>query len=98
MKAVVCFGSARPFVADPAAVRVIAAEYAAAVPGDKLSAWQQGWPGFGVWAGEPGYAPVAQFTDTTRGEGCRTRTRRCLCSVCGCPGRAGRWTRGEPPS
>ena len=69
VKAVVCVGDARPPVADPYTMRMIGIEYAEAVAGDKLSVWQHGWPGFGVWAGEPGYAPVAQFTDTTRGGG-----------------------------
>jgi len=69
VKAVVCVGAAVPPVADQATVRTIAAEYTTAARTDGLSAWQRGWPGFGVWSGEPGYAPVAQFTDTTRGGG-----------------------------
>ena len=66
VKAVVCVGADRPPVTDPAALARISAAYAAAVPGNKLAAWQRGWPGFGVWAGEPGYATVANFSDTGR--------------------------------
>lgn len=65
VKAVVCVGSECPQAADPEAVRRIAADYAAAVPRNPLTAWQRGAPGFGVWGGEPGYAPVANFADTT---------------------------------
>jgi aldehyde:ferredoxin oxidoreductase len=64
VKAIVCVGDEQPPVADPSGVRRIAADYAAAAQTSKLTGWQQGWPGFGVWAGEPGYAPVANFTDT----------------------------------
>jgi len=69
VKAVVCVGSHRPPLADPEAVHRIAAGYAAAVPENSLTAWQHGAPGFGLWAGEPGYAPVGNFADTTRGGG-----------------------------
>lgn len=69
VKAVVCVGDEVPPVADPATVAAIAAEYADAAATNSLSVWQHGTPGFGVWAAEPGYAPVAQFTDTTRGGG-----------------------------
>jgi aldehyde:ferredoxin oxidoreductase len=44
----------------------LAAAFRAAVPGNPLTSWQQASPGFGVWAGEPGYGPVANFADTTR--------------------------------
>jgi aldehyde:ferredoxin oxidoreductase len=86
VKAVVCVGDERPPVADPVALRRIGAEYAATVT--KLGAWQQGRPGFGLWTGEPGHAPVANFTDTSRPGGVATvpaehaRTAR----VAPCPG------------
>jgi aldehyde:ferredoxin oxidoreductase len=69
VKAVVCIGTAKPPVTDPAAVARIAAAYRAAVPGNKLATWQRGWPGFGVWTGDPGYAPVANFADTATAGG-----------------------------
>jgi aldehyde:ferredoxin oxidoreductase len=88
VKAVVCVGVEVPPVADPAALARISAAYAAAVPDNKLAAWQRGWPGFGVWAGEPGYATVANFSDTGSIPGIGTvpteiaRTAR----VAACPG------------
>ncbi|MEU4215643.1 aldehyde ferredoxin oxidoreductase N-terminal domain-containing protein [Actinoplanes sp. NPDC026623] len=72
VKAVVCVGQAVPPVADPDRVRVVAEQYARDVRDDRLSVWQRDRPGFGVWSGEPGYAPVDQFTDTTRGGGVGT--------------------------
>ena len=69
VKAIVAVGDAPIPVADPAALARIAAGYAEAAAHNKLTVWQQTMPGFGVWAGEPGYAPVAGFTDTTRGGG-----------------------------
>jgi len=88
VKAVVCAGTQSPPVADPAAVRRIAADYAAAVPKTSLTAWQHGSPGFGVWGGEPGYAPVANFTDTTRGGGLGTVPVELAmaATVAACPG------------
>jgi len=65
VKAVICVGTRQPSVADPVALARIGADYAAALPGNTLTAGQRGWPGFGVWAAEPGYATVANFTDTT---------------------------------
>ncbi|MEV4349163.1 aldehyde ferredoxin oxidoreductase N-terminal domain-containing protein [Actinoplanes sp. NPDC049596] len=67
VKAVVCVGSSTPRVSSPAAVAAIGAAYARDAATNPLSAWQHGLPGFGVWSGEPGYAPVDDFTDTTRG-------------------------------
>ena len=72
VKAVVCVGTELPPVADPATVRRIARDYADAIRTDGLSTWQRGLPGFGVWTGEPGYAPVDRFTDTTRRGGVGT--------------------------
>jgi aldehyde:ferredoxin oxidoreductase len=72
VKAVVCIGTRRPPVADPAALARISADYAAALPGNPLTAVQSGWPGFGVFAGEPGYLSVANFTDTTSAGGIGT--------------------------
>ncbi|MEV6843465.1 aldehyde ferredoxin oxidoreductase N-terminal domain-containing protein, partial [Actinoplanes sp. NPDC051411] len=69
VKAIVAVGDAPVPVADPAAVARIAATYAAEAATNQLTVWQRGTPGFGVWAGEPGYAPVDGFTDTTRGGG-----------------------------
>ncbi|GAA2563572.1 hypothetical protein GCM10010435_39560 [Winogradskya consettensis] len=88
VKAVVCVGDAVPPVADPATVATIAAEYAEASRTDGLSTWQQGMPGFGVWSGEPGYAPVAQFTDTSRGGGVGTVPEEIArgATVAACPG------------
>ncbi|MEV6299926.1 aldehyde ferredoxin oxidoreductase N-terminal domain-containing protein [Actinoplanes sp. NPDC051861] len=88
VKAVVCVGSARVPVADPAAVSRIAAEYTRLIATDGLSQVQQGWPGFGVWTGEPGYAPVDGFTDTTRGGGVGTVPDEIArdATVAACPG------------
>jgi aldehyde:ferredoxin oxidoreductase len=69
VKAVVCIGTRQPPVADPATLARISADYAAALPGNRLTAWQQGRPGFGVWTAEPGYATVANFTDTSSPSG-----------------------------
>ncbi|WP_127502928.1 aldehyde ferredoxin oxidoreductase N-terminal domain-containing protein [Actinoplanes solisilvae] len=86
VKAVVCVGSSRPPVADPVSVRDIAAEYSSLAAVDGLSTWQREWPGFGVWTGAPGYAPVAQFTDTTRGGGVGSVPPEISRSVAPCPG------------
>jgi aldehyde:ferredoxin oxidoreductase len=69
VKAIVAVGDAPVPLADPGAVARIAADYTAAATVNQLTVWQQARPGFGVWAGEPGYAPVSGFTDTTRGGG-----------------------------
>jgi aldehyde:ferredoxin oxidoreductase len=69
VKAVVCLGDATPPIADPSTVDRLAAGYAAGAAANKLSMWQKGWPGFGVWGGEPGYAPVGNFADTGVGGG-----------------------------
>jgi aldehyde:ferredoxin oxidoreductase len=69
VKAIVAVGDATVPVADPVALARLAADYADAAAQNKLTVWQRAMPGFGVWAGEPGYAPVAGFTDTTRGGG-----------------------------
>ncbi|MFF5083946.1 aldehyde ferredoxin oxidoreductase N-terminal domain-containing protein [Actinoplanes sp. NPDC000266] len=67
VKAVVCVGSSVPPVRSPSVLTSLAARYASAASANSLSSWQKGLPGFGVWSGEPGYAPVDGFTDTTRG-------------------------------
>jgi aldehyde:ferredoxin oxidoreductase len=67
-------------------VRRIADDYAAAVPGNPLTVVQRGVPGFGVWAGEPGYAPVANYADTTRGGGVGVVPARLAATVAACPG------------
>ncbi|XVU21697.1 aldehyde ferredoxin oxidoreductase N-terminal domain-containing protein [Actinoplanes sp. CA-054009] len=67
VKAVVCVGSSVPPVRSPSALSSLAARYASAAATNSLSTWQKGLPGFGVWSGEPGYAPVDDFADTTRG-------------------------------
>ena len=72
VKAIVCVGNEPPAVADPAAVRRITGDYTIAAQTNKLSVWQHDRPGFGLWAGEPGYAPVANFTDTTHPGGVDT--------------------------
>ncbi|NMO53986.1 hypothetical protein HH310_22740 [Actinoplanes sp. TBRC 11911] len=64
VKAVVAVGSAPIPVASPAALDAVRASYMDAE--NTLTAWQHDLPGFGVWDGEPGYAPVAGFRDTTR--------------------------------
>ncbi|MEO3747695.1 aldehyde ferredoxin oxidoreductase N-terminal domain-containing protein [Plantactinospora sp. B5E13] len=64
VKAVVCRPGTPPRVADPAALARIGAWYASAQSDNPLTAWQHGTPGFGVWTGDPGYAPVANFADT----------------------------------
>lgn len=86
VKAVVCVGSARPPVASAATVRSLATEYASLAATDGLSTRQREWPGFGVWTGEPGYASVAQFTDTTRGGGVGAVPPGIPRSVAPCPG------------
>ncbi|MEU4155262.1 aldehyde ferredoxin oxidoreductase N-terminal domain-containing protein [Actinoplanes sp. NPDC026670] len=87
VKAVVCVGTDRPPVTDPATVTALAAEYARLAATDGLSGVQRGWPGFGVWQGEPGYAPVAQFTDTVRRGGVGTVPDRIAreATVAACP-------------
>jgi aldehyde:ferredoxin oxidoreductase len=86
VKAVVCVGAATPTVADPAALARLAAKYEAAIPGNPLAAWQHGQPGFGVWSGEPGYAPVANFTDTRTRGGIDTAPAPQRVAACpGCP-------------
>ena len=69
VKAIVAVGDAPVPPASPAAVTRIAADYSVSARSNKLTVWQRAMPGFGVWAGEPGYAPVDGFTDTTRGGG-----------------------------
>jgi aldehyde:ferredoxin oxidoreductase len=69
VKAIVAVGDAPVPIADPVALAEIAASYRAEAAANQLTVWQQGRPGFGVWAGEPGYAPVDGFADTTRGGG-----------------------------
>ncbi|MFK3980765.1 aldehyde ferredoxin oxidoreductase N-terminal domain-containing protein [Micromonospora sp. NPDC050397] len=65
VKAVVCRPGPDPVpVADPATLDRLTRWYADALPGNPLTAWQHGVPGFGVWDAEPGYAPVANFADT----------------------------------
>jgi aldehyde:ferredoxin oxidoreductase len=84
VKAVVCLpGPDRPQVADQDTLRRLAQRYAAALPGNSLTAWQHGEPGFGVWAAEPGYAPVANFADTTSRGG--VDTPPALDRVAACP-------------
>jgi aldehyde:ferredoxin oxidoreductase len=86
VKAVVCTGTSDPYVADPDALARISAAYAAAVPGNKLAAWQRGTPGFGVWQGEPGYANVANFTDTRSAGGVDPASAPAFERVAACPG------------
>ncbi|MFI6073545.1 aldehyde ferredoxin oxidoreductase N-terminal domain-containing protein [Actinoplanes sp. NPDC051343] len=69
VKAIVAVGDAPVPVVSPAAVSRLAASYAAEAAANQLTVWQKSMPGFGVWAGEPGYAPVNGFRDTTRGGG-----------------------------
>jgi aldehyde:ferredoxin oxidoreductase len=85
VKAVVCLPGPDPVpVADPETLRRLAQWYEAALPGNSLTAWQHGEPGFGVWSAEPGYAPVANFADTgTRGG---VGTSPALERVAACPG------------
>jgi aldehyde:ferredoxin oxidoreductase len=88
VKAVVCVGRVVPdqLVADPEALSRLAAQYASAVPGNPLTSWQHGEPGFGVWSGEPGYAPVANFADTTARGGVGTAPPPERVAACpGCP-------------
>ncbi|WP_424534963.1 aldehyde ferredoxin oxidoreductase N-terminal domain-containing protein [Sphaerisporangium viridialbum] len=84
VKAVVCVGGSTPPVADSDALGRVAADYAAALPGNPLTAWQHGEPGFGVWSAEPGYAPVAGFADTTSRGG--VGTAPALERIAACPG------------
>jgi aldehyde:ferredoxin oxidoreductase len=86
VKAVVCVGDVLPPVTDQSTVDEIAARYAKEAVVNKLSTWQQGWPGFGVWAAEPGYAPVRHFTDTTVGGGIGTVPPDIARTVAPCPG------------
>jgi aldehyde:ferredoxin oxidoreductase len=69
VKAIVAVGDAPVPWASPEAAARIAADYSVAASSNKLTVWQKATPGFGVWAGEPGYAPVDGFRDTTRGGG-----------------------------
>jgi aldehyde:ferredoxin oxidoreductase len=86
VKAVVCLGSEEPYVADPAALDKLAAQFRAAVPDNPLTSWQQGLPGFGIWSGEPGYGPVANFADTTRPGGSKANPPLQRTAACpGCP-------------
>jgi aldehyde:ferredoxin oxidoreductase len=64
VKAMVAVGSSPVPVASAAALDAVADAYASAR--NKLTTWQHDLPGFGVWDGEPGYAPVSGFRDTTR--------------------------------
>jgi aldehyde:ferredoxin oxidoreductase len=88
VKAIVAVGDAPVPVASPDAVARIAASYAAEATINKLTVWQKAMPGFGVWAGEPGYAPVDGFTDTTRGGGLAVVPDAIAraASVAACPG------------
>jgi aldehyde:ferredoxin oxidoreductase len=79
-------GNVPPPVADPSTVDRIRAEYVADARTNALSIWQQGWPGFGVWDAEPGYAPVAGFTDTTGRGGVGDVPADLPRSVAACPG------------
>jgi aldehyde:ferredoxin oxidoreductase len=86
VKAVVCVGDARPPVADPAALARLAAQYATAIPDNPLASWQHAEPGFGVWTGDPGYAAVANFADTTARGGVGTAPAVQRIAACpGCP-------------
>lgn len=69
VKAIVAVGDTPVPIAAPGTVARIAADYALAATENRLSVWQKTMPGFGVWTGEPGYAPVDGFRDTTRGGG-----------------------------
>jgi aldehyde:ferredoxin oxidoreductase len=88
VKAVVCVGGAPPAAADPSTVERIGAEYARSARTNSLSVRQRGWPGFGVWAAEPGYAPVGGFADTTGrgGIGDVPAGLRSTATVAACPG------------
>ncbi|MGW4461996.1 aldehyde ferredoxin oxidoreductase N-terminal domain-containing protein [Micromonospora sp. NPDC004704] len=87
VKAVVCVPGPDPVpVADPQALRRLSEWYAAAQPGNSLTAWQHGVPGFGVWDAEPGYAPVANFADTVSRGGVGTAPAPDRVAACpGCP-------------
>ncbi|SCF25995.1 aldehyde ferredoxin oxidoreductase N-terminal domain-containing protein [Micromonospora mirobrigensis] len=56
VKAVVCVGTARPPVADPAALAEIGRWYARRSATSPLTTWQRTSPGFGVW---PAVGPAA---------------------------------------
>ncbi|MER5627444.1 aldehyde ferredoxin oxidoreductase N-terminal domain-containing protein [Streptosporangium sp. NPDC002544] len=84
VKAVVCVGGSTPPVVDSDALGRVAADYAAALPGNPLTAWQHGEPGFGIWSAEPGYATVANFADTTSRGG--VGTAPALERIAACPG------------
>jgi aldehyde:ferredoxin oxidoreductase len=86
VKAVVCLGDEEVPVADPAGLARISAAYARAVPGNRLAAWQHGTPGFAVWTAEPGYATVANFTDTVTRSGVDPATAPVPERVAACPG------------
>jgi aldehyde:ferredoxin oxidoreductase len=86
VKAIVCVGAAPAPVADPAALARIAADYAARMRANTLTAWQHGSPGFAVWHAEPGYAPVANFADTRSRGGVDPATAPPLERVAACPG------------
>ncbi|MFI6760051.1 aldehyde ferredoxin oxidoreductase N-terminal domain-containing protein [Micromonospora sp. NPDC050417] len=87
VKAVVCVPGPEPVpVADPETLDRLARWYASAQSGNPLTAWQHGVPGFGVWSGEPGYAPVANFADTTaRGGVGEAPTPDGVAACPGCP-------------
>jgi aldehyde:ferredoxin oxidoreductase len=86
VKAIVAVGDAPVPVADPSAVARIAAAYSADAEVNKLTVWQKAMPGFGVWTGEPGYAPVSGFTDTGRGGGIGVVPDGIARGVAACPG------------
>jgi aldehyde:ferredoxin oxidoreductase len=86
VKAVVCLGDEEVPVADPAGLARIGAAYARAVPGNRLAALQHGTSGFAVWTGEPGYATVANFTDTATRSGVDPATAPVPQRVAACPG------------
>jgi aldehyde:ferredoxin oxidoreductase len=69
VKAIVAIGDAVVPVVSPDVVGRIASSYVAEAAENRLTVWQKAMPGFGVWAGEPGYAPVSGFRDTARGGG-----------------------------
>jgi aldehyde:ferredoxin oxidoreductase len=85
VKAIVCTGARRPAVRSPDVVASVAAAYRADLPGNKLAAWQKDWPGFGVWTGDPGYAPVRNFSDTTRPGGVDAVPPGLPSAVAACP-------------
>ena len=86
VKAVVCTGTRQPHVADRDWLADIAAAYAAAIPRNSLADWQRGTPGFAVWRADPGYAAVANFTDTRAYGGVDPAGAPPLERVAVCPG------------